>query len=351
MGDNQVFPLILKRSSKPGLVGDEPEDSARQTLLRMISRSADFLAQLPDLLNHLQKHDSERLKLRLHLPPELADGLQRGDLYFPEARDGSGFLPIAVSVENEKFAKQVRLVPEDISAVERSQLKTAAAEAITHALLREALAKLEVLDRKLDQVLTNQRAEWIGQIIAGRDELERALAEPGHGHAFTVSLGNAAQSVREGMNKGIQQLEPKIKKVPKQMGFLSRVLRLPTQWKRPSVDLALQLDGIQEDVSWLFVAARTLGRIEHHLGRPQAALREVDNLRETLQGLTQPCIQAFRRASYEQSRDTFWETEMPRLLDIQRDGRRELIVEATLDDIMIAVEESASEPATERGGM
>lgn len=314
-----------------------PGVSSRQALLSFIAGSKEFVALWPDLLHELRSNREAGPNLRLHFPPKLLEGLQRGDLFFKDALDGSGLLPIAFNVENERFAKQVRLVPDDLADTDRSRLGTAAADAVTQALLREVLEKLEVIDRKLDRVLANQRADAIGQIVAGQDELERALAEPGHGPAFIVSLGNAAQSVREGMKKLLGQFQELVREVPEQTSFFRKMLSAPTNWTKPSVGLARKLDAIQDDLYWLFTAARTLGRIDEQLGRPQAALREVKDLQESLRSVTQPCFKSFRRAHYDERRDAFWSRELPHCLAIRDADGRGLVVEVTIEEVNKAV--------------
>jgi hypothetical protein len=133
--------------------------------------------------------------------------LQDGSWDLKEAKDGSGLLPIAVDAENSEFAKQARLkwTSDDLTA--KTEMANMAAHAKTHALLKQVLAKLDVIDAKLDLVLENQRASRQGQINAGLQIIERVQESMRPLDQVSLSrLTNAEQSIREGFQTGIRVL-------------------------------------------------------------------------------------------------------------------------------------------------
>jgi hypothetical protein len=134
--------------------------TCRKQLLTLLAYASDMMQQIRP-----QQADTTDHVYRVAFPPEVLDALKRGELHLRKAKDGLGFLPSVFDERN--IRKQVRIIPERLDALDRTALANAAANAATHALLRQVIVALDSIERKVDSVLENQRADWRGQIAAG----------------------------------------------------------------------------------------------------------------------------------------------------------------------------------------
>src|SRR5581483_4288903 len=114
------------------------------------------------------------------------------------------FLPLIV---DNRIVKQVRIVPEQLKTVNHGELAIAAGQAVTHALLREVLVVLHAVEEKIDEVLLQQQTEWRGRIAAGVQQLNSIEHDPGDPLMRAAVLANALQSIEEGRQTGLLQLE------------------------------------------------------------------------------------------------------------------------------------------------
>lgn len=280
----------------------------RKEMLSLIQRSTNLATEIGNIALA-----TEHSKLRLIVPPEMFERLQDGSWGLREAKDGSGLLPIAVDSKNGQFAKQVRLkwTSDDLNA--RTVMANMAAHAKTHALLQQVLAKLDMIDAKLDLVLANQRAEWHGKIAAGLQTIERVQEgrQPLTQHSVQ-RLGAAEQSIREGYQTGIRVLKNTLSAMSPKRNFYISALDFIFS-RKPSGLLAEKLDEVRGDVEILATGVRALIAIATLLEDEVAAHKELSSFAKDIAEAIDQHAYLIRSARYDPNRESFWKQKIPAL--------------------------------------
>lgn len=310
---------------------------AGQEILTFLGRAGE-LAPVLEALRNAAEERGERLKLVI--PQEILDAVQRGDWSWVEARDGSGILPTVQDLDGN-FVKQVRLVKERIP-VDREAITNAAAHAQTHAMLRQILEKLEIMDQKLDLLLAGQRDAWIGQIIAGMRSFKVTAAEPGP--SDDLVLANALQSLDEGRSVGLRALRTQMKAPPPVPSILSMSMGQPSSVR------AMWLDARREEIVWVYAATRTVAAIYSAQNRPLAARSAMSELAAELESLEEPWADVLAFAAYTPERERFWQVEVPALRSAKELATTSVAIETSLGELEALHAEVEPAPPPAAGG-
>ena len=293
---------------------------ARRVLLDLVARSGDLGPYLEMLRSATADH-GERMKLVI--PAEIAAALERGDWSWVHAKDGSGILPTVMDADG-KFAKQVRLVSEEIPR-DPAEIANAAAHAQTQAMLRQIMAKLDVMDKKLDLLLAGQTDAWVGQIIGGVRMFQAVVAEPGDKNTAGALMANAVQSLEEGRSRGLRALQSATRAKPSAPG----ILELGT----PSKTRADWLDARQEEITWIYGASRTVASIHSAEGRPGAARMTMTQLGADLMAMRAQWEEVLRYSAYWPEREAFWRDQVPALYATAAVEREPLILATSAEEL------------------
>lgn len=281
-------------------------EARRQEMLGFIQRYTNLVTEIRNIALA-----TEHSKLRLIVPPEMFERLQDGSWDLREAKDGSGLLPIAVDSDSGQFAKQVRLkwTSDDLNA--RTVMANMAAHAKTHALLQQVLAKLDVIDAKLDLVLANQRAEWHGKIAAGLQTIERVQEgrQPLTQHS-SQRLIAAEQSIREGCQAGMRILKNTLSNLSPKRNLGKSALDFIFS-RKPSDVLAEKLDELRGDVEVLATGVRALIAIATLLEDEIAAHKELSDFAKDIAETLDQHAHLIRSARYDPNRESFWRQKIP----------------------------------------
>jgi len=279
-----------------------------------------FLLKSTDLVNELRNMSlsAEHSKLRLIVPSDMLQKLEDGSWDLREAKDGSGLLPIAINSEDGKFTKQLRVkwTSDDLTA--KTEMANMAAHAKTHALLKQVLEKLDVIDAKLDLVLANQHDQWRGQIDAGLQMIERVPAnKQSLSHASINRLINAEQSIRVGFHTGIRLICNELSALSEKPNLFSSLRNL--FGKSPSVILAEKLDHVIDDVKFLATGIRALIAISVLL-EEESAQQEIFDFAKKITETFKQHNQLIRNAKFDRDREHFWTQNIPSLAMRQTTG-------------------------------
>lgn len=287
----------------------------RDALLRLVARTPDVTSFLATVAGNLGGKTAAQFKVVL--PPGALEAIERGDWHWIHAKDGSGFLPTLADADN-KFIKQVRIRPEDLRGLDPAAIANAAAHAQTHALLREIIAKLDVIERNVDLVLACQVAGWRGQIAAGIEQLKVVLADPGEREMRSGVLANAFQSLAEGQKTGMFVLKEYLKSElqPVAPGWRQFLPFGNPKWESPSAFHASVIDRAQEDFSWFYAASVAKARVHAASGRAKAARTELLDLEDQFRDVALDCRKRFEHATYAEERRQFWEEQVSNLLSL-----------------------------------
>lgn len=289
-----------------GQVFSERSEIRRREILTLIQQSTNLATEIRNIALA-----NEHSKLRLIVPPEMYERLEDGSWGLREAKDGSGLLPIAVESKNGQFAKQVRLkwASDDLNA--RTFMANMAAHAKTHALLEQVLAKLDVIDTKLELVLKNQRAGWQGKIKTGIKTIERVRdGKQPLNHTSHTRLSSAEQSIREGYYEGIKILENTLSDLsqsalPQKRHIGQSVFDLFFSSK-PSDVLAEKLDELRGDVEFLAAGVHALMAITILLEGEDSAQKELSDFAQDITKIVDKYTPLIRSATYDHNRQRFW---------------------------------------------
>ena len=311
---------------------------SRTELLNLLGKAQSLVPLAIELRQIFER--SPGLDFKVIFPAGALEKLQQGVWSLKDAKDGSGILP-TIFGNGGQFVKQVRLEPDRLRKIDPSAVANAAAHAQTHALLREVLAKLDVIDKKLDLQLAYDRAGWLGQIASGVEQYRAVVQEPGDTMNRAAVLATAQQSLSEGQRKGLLKLRE----------YLTSRSEPVTSWWRqflpfgnpkrnaPSLYHADTLDRVEADFKWCYAAARTKAAIHVDSGRPQAAAKEVLSLSEDFSDLAKACEVRYRFARYREQRRSFWEDQLPTLIVAPKRQRLPISIECTASELLNATEE------------
>jgi hypothetical protein len=317
------------RARRRGTLASELEFQAAHTgdeFIRFLGRIGEFRPVVEELRATMAAGET---RLRLVVPQQLADAIERREWQLINAKDGSGYLPTVQDLSG-KFTKQVRLLKERTPAQpgEIANAANAAAHARTHAMLREILAKLDVMDKKLDLLLKQQRNDVIGKISSGMRTFKMLAAEPGDDMSRVALLANAVQSIDEGRSTLLLNLQSRIQSEPVESSVWDYRLE-------PSITRAGWLDVHAEDIQWLYGAASTIAAIHSMQDRPLAARETMAELARTLAPL-QPYLGALLlNARYRPERESFWKAQFSALCsESQATG---FVIETSCEELHTAV--------------
>lgn len=321
-----TLPPAESSASRSWTPGRHLYNECRRQLLSFLTDATDVVAVVGSLRTGEAKQVFQAV-----FPPEALRALEKGDLHLREAKEGPGFLPFLY--DQHGIRKQVRLVPERVEALDQSAFTNAAANAATHALLRQVLAKLDAIESKVNEVLANQQAMWRGSIAAGVQQLKVIEAEPGEAYSRGAILANAMQSIEEGRHTGLLQLK----------GFLEREGPPPRSWfqqvlegirfRVPSKKQAAVLDRVQEDLEWLYVASISVAKIHQSAGRESLAFETLPIFASAVAPLIEDCRERLNWARFSRSRTEFWEVRARDLQAFPESRRLPVAVEFELKEI------------------
>ena len=280
--------------------------SSRRELLRLVALASDVLECLPTL-----RAGDHGTTYRVIFPPGVLEALQRGDLHLIKAKDELGFLPVLGG--GDGFARQVRIAPERLGRVGPDALANAVAHARTHALLQRVLVTLDAIETKIDDVLANQRIEWRARIAAGLMQLKVLERDPGDPQMRAPLLANAFQSLVEGTQAGLLQLQHHVSRQALPQRKWWRQILAGMKLKAPSEYQAGVLDRVEEDLGWLYVASVAVARIHELSGRDTLGREALFQFARDIADVLDDCEGRYPFARYSSARADFWKVRVPAL--------------------------------------
>jgi hypothetical protein len=315
---------------------------SRTDLLRLVGRAQSLVPVIAELREIVERTPDHGFKVVF--PPGALGKFRDGVWELKDAKDGSGLLP-TIYGGGRQFVKQVRLEQADIQKLDPSALANAAAHAQTHALLREVLATLDDIEKKLDLQLAYDRADWTGQIAAGVEQYRAVNLEPGDPANRAAVLANAQQSLAEGQRRGLlklsayldQRLEPVKKRWRQFLPFGNPKVQAPSLFH------AETLDRVEEDFGWLYSAARTKAAIHADSGRPIAAANEVMLFAEEFADAATAGHARFSFARYSKHREEFWRFRLPALIEAPQRRALPVAIECTAQELLSATVEGETD--------
>ncbi len=304
----------------------------REELLRLVARAPEVAGFLSTVAGRLGEGASN---LKVIMPPGALEAIERGDWHWIQAKDGSSFLPTLADADN-KFVRQVRIAPDDVRGFDLAAIANAAAHAQTHALLREIIAKLEVIERKVDLVLACQVAGWRGQIAAGIEQLKVIMEDPGEREMRSGVLANALQSLAEGQKTGMLALKEYLKSElqPVSPGWRQFLPFGNPKWESPSAFHASVIDRAQEDFAWFYAASVAKARVHAASGRAKAARAELLELEDQFRGAAFDCRKRFEFATFSEGRRQFWEEQVSDLLSLPARSKLPIGIQCSSAELM-----------------
>ena len=331
--------IVVLEPSGPALVhawlvgGVQSIAEHRDTLLRWVAAAPDFALGLRELSNLV--FSKPETKFKLVFPPGLLEGIERGELHWKEAKDGSGILPTLFDAD-EKFAKQVRVGTETVArAIDPAALANAAAHAQTHAMLAQIIAKLDTIEQKLDLNLAYLVAGWRGEIAAGIDLLKVATAE-GDPMNRSGLLANSLQSLCTGQRTGLEMLKRFVDSQP--AGKMGALDYLKPKLRSPSEVQAEIIDRAEEDFRWFYAAAVAKAKNHEMSGRSRAVRSEFLELREMFEPILRNCRDRFAFAAYSEHRRAFWLDLVEELESLPHRAKLPIAIDVSVTDCVHALE-------------
>ncbi len=249
-----------------------------------------------------------KIELVAKVTAEVANKRSSGEWRLAKTKDGE---VLADLIDRKgKYRRKLRLEEREVPqgpVAPRQSAGDALGHAVTHALLRQIAAKLDVIDRKLDDVLTNQKFEWWEDIHSAVWSLEVARAR-GVTSLDDPQVAVALQSLRKGGGVGRRHVDRTAERLAK--------LRDASTWERakslgsfqtPKAEVDALLAELETDLGHMMLAAEVLASWLVRCGLGQVALDECRRLDETVASLGERIDSVHRLSGYDAKRDVFWE--------------------------------------------
>lgn len=176
-----------------------------------LTRSLRKIPSMAETFQHLQSVKGIP-EFEVHLPPEIWERIQKGSAYFPKRKDD--FLTASVyDAKTGTIIKQVGLSeksqelfsPEFLSSLNQVSIHTA---------LADISQRLEVIDRKIDNVLQGQRDDRLG-LIDSAENLYYLSALTHHPENRRLLLINTVSQGSEGCGRLIREVENHLQEIGK----------------------------------------------------------------------------------------------------------------------------------------
>jgi len=289
----------------------------------------------PETIRALAEHVSERTDAKgpkeveyvAKLTAEFTKKSATGEWRLLKTKDGE--LLADVIDRKSKFAKKLRLEERQVattSAAPKQAVGDAVGHAVTHALLRQLAQKMEVIDRKLDDVLSNQKFEWWEDIHSAVWSLELAQERGARG-PDDPQVAVALHSLRKGGGVGRRHVARTVARLHelRHMSAFKRAGRL----RGPQTEIDELLAELEADLGHMLLAAEVLSKWLVRSGLGGRALDEYARLDEVLVSLGERLVDIHRLGSYSPEKDTFWDRTLSGFKNRSRHDR--LILEIPID--------------------